>query len=117
MARFTRRARLLRPADFKAAFERGQREQLPLFSAVVCDSQQQQPRLGLAVARKAVPHAVTRNRIKRNVRESFRLNQARLPAVDLVILPRAAAGTAAAADLRTQLDKLWSRLIEKWPKP
>lgn len=117
MARFPRRARLLRPDDFKAAFESGQREQLPLFTAVVRGNQIQQPRLGLAVARKAVPLAVTRNRIKRHVRESFRQNQNRLPNVDLVILPRPAAGKANAAELRHQLERLWTRLAEKWPKP
>lgn len=117
MARFPRRARLLRPGDFKAAFERGQREQLPLFSAVICGNTQAQPRLGLAVAKKAVRHATVRNRIKRNVRESFRLNQHRLPSVDMVILPRAAAATAPAQDLRQQLDKLWKRVTEKWPQP
>lgn len=116
MARFTRRARLLRPGDFKATFESGQREQLTLFSAVARGNDVQQPRLGLAVARKAVPHATVRNRIKRQIRESFRANQHRLPSLDLVILPRPSAGKAPNHELRLQLDKLWTRLTEKWPK-
>jgi ribonuclease P protein component len=116
MARFPRRARLLKPDDFKAAFESGKREQMPLFSAVVCSGHGEQVRLGLAVARKAVAEAHDRNRIKRHIRESFRLNQHRLPFVDLVILPRTAAARAPAAELRQQLEKLWTRLAEKWPK-
>lgn len=116
MARFPRRARLLRPGDFKAAFESGKREQLPLFTAIIRGNELQLPRIGLAVARKAIPHATVRNRIKRNVRESFRLNQHRLPAVDMVILPRSAAGKAPPQELRLQLDKLWIRVTEKWPK-
>jgi ribonuclease P protein component len=116
MARFSRRARLLKPSDFKAAFENGKREQMGLFSAVVCDSKSGQARLGLAVARKAVAEAHDRNRIKRHIRENFRLNQHRLPIVDLVILPRTAAGRASAVELREQLEKLWTRLAEKWPK-
>ena len=117
MARFTRRARLLKPDDFKAAFENGKREQLPLFSAVASRGQGEQARLGLAVARKAIPAAHDRNRIKRHIRESFRHNQDRLPLVDVVILPRHAAAQAPASELRLQLDRLWTRLTEKWPKP
>lgn len=116
MARFTRRARLLKPDDFKATFEGGKREQQPLFSAVVAAGHGEQPRLGLAVAKKAVADATDRNRIKRHIRESFRLNQHRLPAVDLVILPRTAAASAPAQELRDQLEKLWTRVAERWAK-
>lgn len=45
-------------------------------------------RLGLAIARKHARRAVDRNRIKRIVRESFRLSSATLPACDLVVLNR-----------------------------
>lgn len=117
MARFPRRARLLKPDDFKCTFEGGRREQQPLFSAVVAKGQGEQARLGLAVARKAVADSHDRNRIKRHIRESFRLNQHRLPCVDMVILPRTAAASAPAAELRLQLEKLWIRVTEKWPKP
>ena len=116
MARFPRRARLLKPDDFKATFESGRREQQPLFTAVVASSQGEQARLGLAVAKKAVAEAHDRNRLKRHIRESFRLNQHRLPCVDLVILPRTAAAQAPAEELRLQLDKLWNRVAERWAK-
>ena len=49
---------------------------------------QQDWRLGMAVTRKTGP-AVQRNRIKRVLREFFRLHQAQLPSgVDLVVVPR-----------------------------
>ena len=42
-------------------------------------------RLGLVVAKKLLKRAVDRNRVKRVVREQFRLRRSALPAVDLVV--------------------------------
>jgi ribonuclease P protein component len=42
-------------------------------------------RLGLVIPKKAVRHAVRRNRIRRWARETFRLNQHRLPSCDVVV--------------------------------
>jgi len=67
-------------------------------------------RLGLAVSRRVSKRAVDRNRIKRNVRESFRHARARLPAFDLLLIARQQAATAGGAVLRADLDAAWSRL-------
>jgi len=40
-------------------------------------------------AKKRFKLAVTRNKVKRYLREQFRLNQARLSGLDIVIIPRA----------------------------
>jgi ribonuclease P protein component len=45
------------------------------------------PRLGLLVTRKHAARAVERNRIKRCLREAFRLEQARLGPLDVLIRP------------------------------
>lgn len=109
MARFIRRARLLKPDEFKAVFENGRRYNEAVLAAVVNPSPHGLPRLGLAVAKKAVPLATARNRIKRQVRESFRLNQARLPSIDIVVLTRPGILKASASDIRAALDRLWQR--------
>ena len=45
------------------------------------------PRLGLLVTRKHAARATQRNRIKRCIREAFRLEQETLGAVDLLVRP------------------------------
>ena len=45
------------------------------------------PRLGLLVTRKHAARATERNRIKRCLREAFRLEQARLGPLDVLVRP------------------------------
>lgn len=44
-------------------------------------------RLGLIVAKRILPRAVDRNRVKRLIRETFRHRAAELPAIDLIVQP------------------------------
>lgn len=110
MARFSRRARLLKPDEFKFVFENGRREQTSLFTAIAAGNSAGAPRLGLAIAKKNIAHANDRNRVKRHIRESFRHHQDRLPPVDIVILTRSAAQKESPAGLRQQLERIWIRL-------
>ncbi len=110
MASFPRRARLLKPAEFKAVFAAGGRNSERWLSALAKANDIGQPRLGLAVAKKTVPHAVDRNRIKRQIRESFRLHQQALPAVDIVLLTRPGCAQVDSEQLRQILERLWNRI-------
>ncbi|WP_346796967.1 ribonuclease P protein component [Halomonas sp. Bachu 37] len=68
------------------------------------------PRLGLVVSKKNVKHAVARNRFKRLVRDSIRLRQHQLPAVDIVVLARRGVHELDNATLHRQLHGMWKRL-------
>ena len=60
------------------------------------------PRLGITVTKK-IGGAVTRNHIKRAVRETFRHLHAELPAIDVVIIARKGAGDLATAEIAAEL--------------
>jgi len=113
-ARFPRSRRLCRPSEFQAAFGAGRRFGNELLAAAVRPSEGSVARLGLAIVARTVGNAVSRNRVKRQVREQFRLQRDALPPVDIVISARQGARGAAAPELRAALQRLWKQINEAW---
>ena len=70
-------------------------------------------RLGLAVGVRSAGNAVNRNRVKRVVREAFRHIHQELPAVDLVVNARPAAGKATNAEMTASVITLWNRIRQR----
>jgi len=106
------RLRLRHKRDFDAAYARGRRIGDGFFAVTAMRNEVGAPRLGLAVAVKVAGGAVARNRLRRIVRESFRLHQRELPAADLVVSARPQARTASAQVLRASLAALWKKVGE-----
>jgi ribonuclease P protein component len=71
-------------------------------------------RLGLMVGKRVANLAVTRNRIKRVIRESFRARQATLKGLDIVVIARHQSDTLNKVELRKGLEKLWERLLTQY---
>lgn len=112
--RFQRSQRLCRPVQFQAAYAHGRRFGNELFTATVrVNDGHASARLGLSIAARSVGNAVNRNRLRRQVRESFRRQQG-LPPVDIVIGARNGARTAPAKELRAALERLWKQINEAW---
>jgi ribonuclease P protein component len=74
-------------------------------------------RLGLAVSRKTARRAVDRNRIKRRVREGFRLRQGLLSGLDIVVIARPGIARYGNDELQRSLATHWSRLEKLKPRP
>lgn len=77
---------------------------------LACRNDQPTARLGLVVPKKVLKRAVWRNRVKRLVRESFRLSQDSLPNVDLVFLARPGIGDINNQDFAKALQRLWAQI-------
>ena len=107
------RRRLRRKADFEAAYARGRRFGNGFFGVIAFWNDKGWPRLGLAVAVRTAGGGVARNRLRRIIRESFRLHQHELPAVDLVVSARDRARDASRAELRASLAGLWKKVIQQ----
>nr|WP_284060318.1 ribonuclease P protein component [Pseudomonas sp. NW5] len=71
------------------------------------------PRLGLVIGKKSVKLAVERNRIKRLIRDSFRLHQDFLSGLDIVVIARKGLAELDNPQLHAQFAKLWRRLARQ----
>ncbi|MGL4455342.1 MAG: ribonuclease P protein component [Plesiomonas sp.] len=106
---FPRELRLLTPAQFSVVFQQPQRAGSPQLTILARANNLDHARLGLTVAKKHLKRAHDRNRIKRLVRESFRLNQHELPSVDFVVIAKKGIGELSNHELTELLSKLWRR--------
>ena len=113
---FPRQLRLTRAFDFQQVFKNNFRCADAGITILVGKKKGQGPRLGFAIARKQVPRAVGRNRLKRLFRESFRRAQHQLPTRDLVIMVRREILLSGPEKIRAALDQHWNSIIKKCEK-
>ncbi len=116
---YPRQLRLLTGGDFKQVFSRASLKVADQHLLILaCPNDLDHSRIGFVLSKKNIRLAVNRNRVRRIIRESFRLNQLHLPNVDIVILARKGLGDLDNEQVHTLIKRSWSRLIKKAiPKP
>ncbi|VFP77991.1 Ribonuclease P protein component [Buchnera aphidicola (Cinara cuneomaculata)] len=83
---FKKKLRLLSNDQFKYVYERNFRIHVKSFIILRCINNLNYPRLGMSIAKKNIIRSHDRNRIKRLIRESFRLIQHNLLLMDFIII-------------------------------
>jgi ribonuclease P protein component len=109
-SRFGANLRLRSKLQFDAVYAGARRIDDRFFALRIKPNGLSHARVGLAVAVKTAGNAVKRNRIRRLIRESFRLAQHELPSVDIVVAAKFPASAAPATSLRASLATLWKRV-------
>ena len=113
------RLRLKTQRDFRAVYGRGRRAAGDWVTVVVWPRREGEvdaPRLGVSVS-KDHGGAVRRNKLKRVLREAFRLERARMPQrCDVVLIPKRRPDDLPLAGLRGELPRLVEKAFHK-PAP
>ena len=85
MFRFLSKHHIRQASEFDAVFKQGKRIVADCFAFYFIKTERDYPRLGMVISKRNCALAVNRNRIKRVIREQFRLNQHLISTVDLVV--------------------------------
>jgi len=111
---FPKTSRLLNAADYKAVFSNAQfKVSCRQFLVLANRNSGSSARLALVIAKKNVALAVQRNRIKRQLRDTFRHNKELLGDLDLVVLARKDADKLDNKALKDTIESLWQDLHGK----
>jgi ribonuclease P protein component len=106
---FPKTFRLLRRSEFRQVYDEGQRRSAPLCTVFLRSNGLPETRLGITVPAR-IGKAVLRNRLKRRVREVFRLNHANLPGGwDILVNPREAVARVPFTALEWELLRLFPK--------
>lgn len=111
-ARLQKHNKLLKAADFDRVFDKSVRSSDRYFTVLARPNDYKHPRLGLAISKRKARLAVGRNRLKRLIRENFRLTQQSVCA-DYVVMAGTQGVSATNKELFDSLEKHWKKLKEK----
>jgi len=113
--RFPRNHRLITKAEFKYVFDKASKINQKHFLILFRPNQKQHARIGIIVGKRFVNSAVTRNQIRRVIRDSFRLNQKNLSGWDIVVITRLQCDTLSKEKIREGINSLWKKLLMQHP--
>lgn len=109
MSGFSRDERLLKRADFLRISGQGQKIHTTNFLIIWKESSSAAVRIGITVSGK-VGNSVTRNRLKRLIREFYRQNKGLFPAADYNLIAKQGAARIDFSEVGLELGRALQRL-------
>jgi ribonuclease P protein component len=113
---FSRELRLLTPTHFEYVFNKAIPSVSSKITLLARFNTSDNPRLGITLAKKRVKYAHDRNRLKRVIRESFRLQRHSFPNIDIVVVGKSGLDKLSNQELSFLLSKLWKKLASRCEK-
>jgi len=111
---FTKEQRLLTPAAFREVFDAPERKlHQSHLMAFVRSNTLEQPRVGMAITKRKVPTAVSRNLVKRLVRESFRNQANNLENKDIVFIVKKPIKGLENIELLEEINNIFKKINRK----
>ncbi|XRX42604.1 MAG: ribonuclease P protein component [Buchnera aphidicola (Eriosoma harunire)] len=106
---FKKKSRLLKYKNYDYVFNKNNKTDSKEFMILARNNNLPYPRIGLIVSKKNIKKSYLRNRIKRLIRETFRLLQHKLLLMDFVILAKKDSAVSNNNKLVSVLKYLWYR--------
>ena len=111
--RLAKQAKMIKTDDFSSVFNFRKRISLQYLAMHYQPNAQQRPRLGLVVGKKTAKLAVSRNYMRRVLREFFRLNQHQICHVDLIIRVQKKFNKVNFIQIKQEFDTLIAKLNQR----
>ncbi|MES1965956.1 ribonuclease P protein component [Psychrobacter sp. AH5] len=112
--RFTKEQRLLTPAAFREVFDAPERKlHQSHLMAFIRSNTLDQPRVGMAITKRKVPNAVSRNLVKRLIRENFRNQAFNLENKDIVFIVKNSIKDISNKDIKKQINNIFKKIEKK----
>lgn len=106
--------RLLNAKDYQTVFDKvDAKAPCDYFLMLARFNSLNHSRLGFIFSKKNIRFAVQRNRIKRVTRDYFRINEASVPNMDVIILARKGIDQLSNDDIRQLLKKQFNKLAKR----
>jgi len=116
-SRLTRDQKIRLKIEFDQAFKLGKCLYGRNFLAYYRDNELAHARIGVIASKRSVRLAVDRNRIRRIVKEQFRVNQSKLTNVDIVVIAKKGIGQSINIELRRCILHLLEKIATLHKKP
>ena len=112
--RFPKKSRIRKRAEYQACYERGKKYYSAHYIIFCVEKPGECPRAGIAVSKKT-GKAAARNRVKRVLREFFRLHLRDMPGLDIVATAKKNVGRPGLKDAEDELAPLLKRIRDHYP--